>query len=145
MYFNYENLEDGVKIWLKDFYDPFLSGPDLIADAVYVAHLEIKRLREENQQLLMNTSNDFEKFAHELNQNLLCNEIDKLKSTIEDIDLESSRFGRHYGFVYNNVATGQKVIIVNKDRAVKSKEGASVLTHEWLHFITNDIIHNTNF
>jgi len=97
MHFNYQNLEDGVKIWLKDFYDPLLSGPDLIADAVYVAHIEIKRLREENQQLLMSTSNDFEKFAHELNQTLLCNEIDKLKAQRNALKLRLIKLLRNIG------------------------------------------------
>ena len=97
MYFDYQNLEEGVKIWLKDFYDPLLSGPDLIADAVYLAHLEIKRLREENQKLLMNTSNDFEKFAHELNQNLLCDEIDKLKAQRNALRLHLMKMHRNIG------------------------------------------------
>mgnify|MGYP003150145424 CR=1 FL=1 len=101
MYFDYQNLEDGVKIWLKDFYDPLLSGPDLIADAVYIAHLEIKRLREENQKLLMNTSNDFEKFAHELNQNLLCNEIDKLKTQRNALRLHLIKMVRNIGLGNN--------------------------------------------
>ena len=73
------------------------------------------------------------------------NEIDKLKSTITDIHLESSEFGTSFGLIYNSVATGQKVIIVNKSRVKEGGEGEYVLKHEWLHNVTNDVIYNTNF
>ncbi len=79
MQFSYKDLEDAVDVWLKDFCDPLLSGPDLIADAMYSASLEIKRLKKENEILRYNQYNSFEKYAHQVNQDLLCNEIDKLK------------------------------------------------------------------
>ena len=47
MQFSYKDLEDAVDVWLKDFCDPLLLGPDLIADAIYSASLEIKRLKKE--------------------------------------------------------------------------------------------------
>ena len=84
MQFSYKDLEDAVDVWLKDFCDPIehrvLSGPDLIADAIYSASLEIKRLKKENETLRYNQYNSFEKYAHQINQDLLCNEIDKLKA-----------------------------------------------------------------
>ena len=49
----------------------------------------------------MNTSNDFEKFAHELNQNLLCNEIDKLKAQRNALRLHLIKMVREIG-VGNN-------------------------------------------
>ena len=80
MQFSYKDLEDAVDVWLKDFCDPLLSGPDLIADAMYSASLAIKRLKKENETLRYNQYNSFEKYAHQINQDLLCNEIDKLKA-----------------------------------------------------------------
>ena len=79
MEFNYDTLEKGARIWLKDFCDPSLEGADLIADAIYSAHLEIKRLRHINNELILSNNKEFEQFAHNINHNLLCNEIDRLK------------------------------------------------------------------
>jgi hypothetical protein len=45
----------------------------------------------------MNTSNDFEKFAHELNQNLLCDEIDKLKAQRNALRLHLMKMHRNIG------------------------------------------------
>ena len=80
MQFSYKDLEDAVDVWLKDFCESTLSGPDLIADAIYSASREIKRLKKENEILRYNQYNSFEKYAHQINQDLLCNEIDKLKA-----------------------------------------------------------------
>tara|TARA_Y100001963_G_scaffold159549_1_gene263701 strand:+ start:1457 stop:1765 length:309 start_codon:yes stop_codon:yes gene_type:complete len=80
MQFSYKDLEDAVDVWLKDFCDPMLSGPDLIADAIYSASLAIRRFKKENEVLKYNQYNSFEKYAHQINQDLLCNEIDKLKA-----------------------------------------------------------------
>tara|TARA_Y100000310_G_C20013407_1_gene504001 strand:+ start:153 stop:458 length:306 start_codon:yes stop_codon:yes gene_type:complete len=80
MQFSYEDLKDAVDVWLKDFCEPTLSGPDLIADAIYSASREIKHLKKENEMLRYNQYNSFEKYAHQINQDLLCNEIDKLKA-----------------------------------------------------------------
>ena len=80
MQFSYEDLEDAVDVWLKDFCDPMLSGPDLIADAIYSASLAIRRFKKENETLRNRQYSNFEKYAHQINHDLLCNEIDKLKA-----------------------------------------------------------------
>ena len=80
MQFSYKDLEDAVDVWLKDFCDPMLSGPDLIADAIHSARLAIRPFKKENEVLKYNQYNSFEKYAHQINQDLLCNEIDKLKA-----------------------------------------------------------------
>lgn len=95
--FNYEDIEKGTKIWLKEFCDPSLSGADLICDAIYSARGEINALKKENDILRSSQYNSFEKFANELNQNLLCNEIDKLKAQRNALRLHLMKVFRNIG------------------------------------------------
>ena len=94
---NYEDIEKGTKIWLKDFCDLSLSGPDLICDAIYAAKGEIDILRKENDILRSNQYSSFEQFAHNLNHNLLCNEIDKLKAQRNALKLHLIKIVRNIG------------------------------------------------
>ena len=94
---NYEDIEKGTKIWLKEFCDLSLSGADLVCDAIYAAKNELATLRRENEILRSNQYSNFEKFAHDLNHNLLCNEIDKLKIQRDALRLHLLKLTRNIG------------------------------------------------
>jgi len=73
------------------------------------------------------------------------NTIVELKNSIVNIDQESHVAGNTFGFVYNSIASGQKAIIVNPNRAQQVKEGETVIQHEFGHIVANDLVHSTKY